>query len=80
MRKFVSALMSLAFLAAIGAGPVGAATDSNTMTHGTMTHGTMMKSKCGPGMTRVHGYTNKMTGKHVKGYCRKSAMMMHKKM
>ena len=75
MRKFVSALMTLGFLAAVAAGPAGAMPDKM---HSAM-HSTAM-SKCGPGMTRVHGYTNKKTGKHVKGYCRKSAMMMHKKM
>lgn len=71
MRRFVSALMTLGFLAAIAAGPAGAAT---APMHNAM-HSVTSKAKCGPGMTRVHGYTNKKTGKHVKGYCRKSAMM-----
>jgi len=73
MRRFVSALMTLGFLAAVAAGPAGAATATDKM-HSAM-HSVTSKAKCGPGMTRVHGYTNKKTGKHVKGYCRKTATM-----
>lgn len=74
MRKFISSLLTMGLLAAVSAGPAVAMDKM----HGAM-HGTMMKSKCAAGSTWVHGYTNKATGKHVKGYCRKSAMM-HKKM
>lgn len=71
MRRILSSLMTLAFLAAVGAGPAVA---MDKMTGSTMhSSSSMMKStKCAKGMTWVKGYTNKMTGKKVAGYCRKS--------
>lgn len=65
MKRFLSAIMSLAFVAALASG--ASATDkmakSSTMMH------SKMKMSCPKGKKYVKGYTKK-DGKKVKGYCR----------
>jgi len=56
------------FLALVMCASLGSVATASSMAG----HSSMHKHSCTKGQTYVHGYMK--NGKHVKGYCRKSAM------
>jgi hypothetical protein len=67
MRRFISSLTALAFIAALGTGTGLAKNTSSSMAG---MPGMSTTSKCPKGQTWVKPYTK--NGKMVKGYCRKA--------